>query len=117
MRTFLTTKFAGTEGAFDMLQSYVEIVAASNRAPETILVFPGPGGEGKSILLCGLMGAVRGSGHMVAHPSILQTLGGFQRQCQIYRALNWISVDEGRPALCVAVGVFRLFVSGGPLCA
>ena len=99
-----------------MLLSYMAIVDASLRTPEAILVFVGPGGEGKSRLLCDLMGAVWGSGHMAAPPSLLQTPEEFRRHGHLYRGIKWISFDEGRPTLGVEEDVFKLFVSGGSLC-
>ena len=53
---------------------------------------------------------------MVAPPPLLQTPEEFRRQGHLYRGIKWISYDEGRPNLGVEEGVFKLFVSGGPLC-
>ena len=68
MRNFLTTTFSGADRALEMLLAYVSLVAAGVRLPEIILIFVGPGGEGKTLLLCDLMRAVWGSGHAVAPP-------------------------------------------------
>ena len=88
MRIFLETTFAGQDPALEMLLSYMALVAASVRLPEVLIVFVGPGGEGKTLLLCDLMGAVWGTGHAVAPPSILQTGEEFRKQCHIYRGGN-----------------------------
>ena len=99
-----------------MLLPYMAIVAASLRTPETILTFVGPWGDGKSLLLRDLMGAVWGGGHMVAPPSLLQTPEEFRTQGHLYRGLKWISFEEGRPTLGVEEDIFKLFVPGGSLC-
>ena len=100
-----------------MLLSYVDISAASLRAPEAILEFFGPGGEEKSLLLCDLMGSVWGSGHIVPPPSLLQTPEEFRRQCHLYRGLKRVDIVRRRdPHSRHRGGIFKLFVSGGSLC-
>ena len=96
MRTFLTTTFSGTGGALEMFLAYMSLVAAGVRLPEIILIFVGPGGEGKTLLLCDLMRAVWGSGHAVAPPSILQTAEEFRKQGHLYRGMRWVSVDKSK---------------------
>ena len=104
-----------TDGALEMFPAYMSLVAAGVRFPAIILISAGPVGEGKTLLLPGLMRAVWGSGHAVAPPSILQTAGGFRRQCYLYRGARRVSVDESRNALGVEGDVFEIFVSGGAL--
>lgn len=98
-----------------MLLSHMDIASASIRTPGEILVFVGPSGEGRALLLCDLMGAVWGGGQMVDQPSILHAPGEFRKQGHLYRGIKWISIDEGRPHLGVEEEVFNIFVSGGSL--
>ena len=116
MRRFLGTTFARQDDSLEMLLSYMALVAASGRLPEIMIVFVGPGGEGKTLLLCDLMSAVWGTGHAVAPPSILQTSEEFRRQGHLYRGAKWISVDESRPTVGIEEDVFKIFVSGGDIC-
>ena len=88
MRIFLETTFAGQGAALEMLLSYMAIVAASVRLPEVLIVFVGPGGEGKTLLLCDLMSSVWGTGRAVAPPSIFQTCEEFRKQGHMYRGGN-----------------------------
>ena len=116
MRIFLETTFSGQDPALEMLLSYMALVASSVRLPEVMMVLVGHGGEGKTLLMCDLMGAVWGTGHAVAPPSILQTSEEFRKQGHIYRGKKWISIDESRPAIGIEEEVFKIFVAGGELC-
>ena len=98
-----------------MFLAYMSLVAAGVRLPEIILIFVGPGGEGRALLLCDLMRAVWGSGHAVAPPSILQTAEEFRKQGHLYRGMRWVSVDESKNTLGIEDDVFKIFVSGGSL--
>ena len=94
---------------------YMHIVAAGVRLPEIILIFAGPGGEGKTLLLCDLMRDVWGSDRAVAPPSILQTTEEFRKQGHLYMGMRWVSVDESKNTLGIEDDVFKIFVSGGAL--
>ena len=60
------------------------------------------------------MGAVWGTGHAVAHPSIVQTVEQLRRGgAHLYRGAKWISIDESKPAIGIAGDMFEIFVSGG----
>ena len=98
-----------------MFLVYMSLVAARVRLPGIILIFAGPGGEGKTLLLRDLMRAVWGSGRAVAPPSILQTAEEFRKQGHLYRGVMWVSVDESKNTLGVEDDVFKIFVSGGAL--
>ena len=99
MMIFLETTFDGQDQALEMLLSYMALVAASVRLPEVIIAFVGPGGDGETLLLCDLMGAVWGKGHSVAPPPILQTGEEFRTQCHIYRGGNGNQSMRVAPAL------------------
>ena len=113
MRTFLSTTFAGTDGALEMSLSYMSLVAAGVRLPEVVLIFAGPGGEGETLILCDLIGSIWGTGHAVDPPSIFQTPDEFRRQWHLYRGMRWMSVGDGRRTLGIEEDVFKIFVSGG----
>ena len=98
-----------------MFLAYMSLVAAGVRLPEIILIFVGPGGEGKTLLLCDLMRAVWCSGRAVAPPSILQTAEEFRKQGHLYRGMRWVSVGESKNAKRIEGDVFKIFVSGGSL--
>ena len=106
MHTFLSTTFAGTDGALEMFLSYMSLVAAGVRLPEVILISAGPDGEGKTLLLFDLMGSIWGNAPAVAPPSIFQTPEGIRRKWHLYRDMRWVSVDASRRALGIEEDVF-----------
>ena len=62
------------------------------------------------------MRSVWGAGYGDAPPAIFQTPEEFRRQGHLYRGLRWLSVDEARPTSGVEGDIFKVFVTGGPLC-
>ena len=110
---FLGTTFACQDESLGMLLSYVALVSASFRLPEVMIAIFGPGGEWGTFPPFDLMGAVWGTGRAVAHPSILQTVAEFRRQCRLYRGTQWISVDERKPTMGIEEDAFKIFVSYG----
>ena len=83
--------------ALEVLLSYIDIVDDSLRTPEASPVSSAQAARGGSLLPCDLMGALRGSGHTVTPPSLLQTPEEFRRKGRFYRGLMWISFGEGPP--------------------
>ena len=113
MWLFLRATFEFQDESLEMLLSYMELISASTRLPEIMIVFVCPVGEWGDPTSLRLDGLCRGTCHAVAHPSILQTVAEFRMKGNLYRGTKWISIEESKAAIGIEEAAFEIFVSCG----
>ena len=109
---FLRSSFAGKESGLDLLLATCAIVARGDRVPDSLLIFIGKGGEGKSALLRSLFRKVWGSTFAGLPPAVIQKEDEFRKQGRNFIGTRWHTIDESNPNHGLQTEELKVYTAG-----